>query len=409
MWLDRLLNSVGLERRDHSLSAWSPELAALFGAQPSAAGVSVTAETAMRSPTFLACTRLIAETLGSLPIHVFEKGPNGERTRASDHPVSQLLSGDWAPWESGCDTRTALQVDVILHGQAFARVLKANGKPREIHRLEPSAVAVDRSGPEPVFRTKINGEEERLDWREVVFVSTPGSAPGRPMSLVNLLREAIGLDLVMAEHQGRIFANGARPAGLLKAGPNKIGAEQLEFLRKQFSDHAGAKSGKTLILEDGFDFKELQFNSVDLQFLELRRLAGQDIARGMKVPGTLVGDLERATWRNVEELNRQFVTVTLLPWIERWTGALARVLLTPVERQTLYLEFIPEDLLRGDITARFTAYRQAAGGAFLTPNEIRELENRSPIDGGDKLILQAGQSGSADQPSAAPAKPRAVA
>lgn len=409
MWLDNVLNLIGLERRDSRLSAWTPELAAIFGATPTAAGVSVTAETAMQSPTFCAAVRVIAETLGAMPIHVYEKGANGARDRVGDHPASDLLGGNWAPWESGTDTRTALQVDCILHGEAFARLLRVGNRPKELHRLDPRSVTVDRSGTEPVFKVKIGSQVENVDWRHMLYLATPGSAPGRPMCLLHLLREAIGLDLVMAQHQSRVFSKGARPSGVLKAGPNKVSVEQLEFLRKQFNDHAGDQSGKTLILEDGFQFEQMQFSSVDLQFLELRRLAGQDIARGMKVPATLVGDFDRAVWKNVEELQRQFLTMTLLPWIERWTGALSRVLLAPDERQTMYLEFVVEDLLRGDITARFTAYRQAAGGAFLTPNEIRALENRPPIDGGDQLILQAGQTGSADEPPAVPAKPRVVA
>lgn len=407
-WLDSALRTIGLERRDSRLSDWTPALAAIFGA-PTAAGVSVTPESALTSPTFCAAVRVIAETLGAMPIHIYEKGPDGARDRVSDHPAAELLGGDWSPWEGGVDTRTALQVDCILHGEAFARVLRVGTRPKEIHRLDPRGVTIDRSGSEPVFKVKINGQVESLDWREVVYLSTPGSAPGRPMCLLHLSREAIALDLVMARHQSRVFSKGARPSGLLKAGPNKISPEQLAFLRKQFEDHGGDSSGGTLILEDGFDFTQLQFSSVDLQFLELRRLAGQDISRALKVPATLVGDFDRAVWKNVEELQRQFLTMTLLPWIERWTGALSRVLLTPTERQSMYLEFVVEDLLRGDITARFTAYRQAAGGAFLTPNEIRALENRSPIEGGDKLILQAGQVGSDDAPPAVPAKPRAVA
>lgn len=408
MWLDRALNFIGLQRRDHGLSAWSPELAAIFGATPTAAGVAVTPETALQSPTFLACVRVIAETLGAMPIHLYEKGQDGARERVSDHPAADLLGGDWSPWESSTDTRTALQVDVILHGEAFGLVIRAGGRPKEIHRLDPRGCSVDRSGDEPVIKAKINGAERRIDWRDVIHIATPGAAGGRAMSLTNMLREAIGLDLIMAQHQSRIFANGARPSGVLKY-KGKVGTEFLERLRAQFASHSGSGSGSTIILEDGMDFDALTMKSVDLQFLELRKLAGQDIARGMKVPGTLVGDLERATWRNVEELNRQFLQMTLLPWIERWTGALTRALLTPAERRTMYLEFLPEDLLRGDITARFTAYRQAAGGAFLTPNEVRQLENRSPIEGGDQLILQAGQSGSADEPPVAPPKPRAVA
>jgi HK97 family phage portal protein len=155
-----------------------------------------------------------------------------------------------------------------------------------------------------------------------------------------------------------------------------------------------------MILEDGMDFAQIAFSSVDLQFLELRRFAVQEIARVLRVPLTLVGDFDRAVWRNVEELARQFVTTTLMPWAEIWQAGLERILLTPDERRSHFIEPVFDDMLRGDIAARFTAYRQAGGGAWLTRNEIRALDNRPPVPGADDLILQAGQ---ADEPPPAPA------
>ena len=119
------------------------------------------------------------------------------------------------------------------------------------------------------------------------------------------------------------------------------------------------------------------------------------------MPGTLIGDLERATWRNVEELARQFLQFTLLPWLEVWQAAFTRTLLKPEERGDFFLEFVVDDLLRADLAARFAAYRNAVGGAWLTPNEARRLDNRPPVEGGDTLIRQAGQSetGAPESPS----------
>ncbi len=392
--LDRLASLFRLERRSRLTDA---EALMIFGAQPTSSGVSVTAQTALRSPATLGCVRVIAETIGSLPVHLYRRAEDGSRQRDRDHPSAALLAGEWAPWAGGTDVRTAMQMDALLHGAGYALVIRTGGRPREIHRLDPTQTAIDMTGSEPVFSSKVNGVETVYDWRDILYIATPGSAPGRSLCLIDAAREAIGLDLIMAQHQGRIFAGGARPSGVLKTGKGKLSNERMEFLRAQFNATYGGvdKSGRTVILEDEWDFKATQFNSVDMQFLELRKLAAQDIARAFKVPGTLVGDLDRGTWRNVEELSRQFVQMTLLPWLEVWQGALMRTLLTPEERRDLFAEFVVDDLLRGDLVARFTAFRQAIGGSWLTPNEARQMENRAPIEGGDKLILQAGQ-GAAD-------------
>ena len=257
----------------------------------------------------------------------------------------------------------------------------------------PRDVTRDTAGPEPRFCCRENGVDRVLDWRDVLFLPTPGSIGGRVVCLVHLAREAIALDLVMAEHQARLFSNGAHPSGVLKYGKT-LGPEVAKRLRESFqaSQAGGANSGKTLVLEDGMAFEPLQFSSTDSQFMELRRLVTQEIARAFKVPGTLIGDLDRATWRNVEELMRQFVQTCLMPWAEIWQAALERVLLTPEERREYFIEAVFDDLLRGDLAGRFAAYRQATGGAWLTPNEVRALDNRPPVDGGDELIRQAGQA-----------------
>lgn len=390
--LQALKRRLGIETRSALVNP-SPDLFALFGGLPTAAGMSVNAETALRSPTTLAACRAIAESMGALPLHLFRRGADGARERDGEHPAARLLAGDWAPWAGSVEMRTALQFDALLHGAGYALVVRVGGQARELHRLDPRNVTPDTTGTEPRFKVRENGVERLVDWRDILRIATPGSTYDRLVNLITLAREAIALDLVMAEHQSRLFANGARPSGLLKY-PKALGAESMKRIRESFeaTHGGGANSGRTLILEDGLDFEALQFSSADAQFLELRRFVIQEIARAFKVPGTLIGDLERATWRNVEELMRQFVQTTLMPWAEVWQSALERVLLTPDERREFFIEAVFDDLLRGDLAARFTAYRQATGGSWLTPNEIRALDNRPPIEGGDELIRQAGQA-----------------
>ncbi|MCK9542484.1 MAG: phage portal protein [Novosphingobium sp.] len=395
--INRLRNIFGFERK--SLANPSPELLSLFGAVPTAAGISVSADTALRSPTTLASCRAISESIGSLPFHLYRRSDDGTRERDNTHSAAAILAGDWCPWAGGVETRTGMQLDALLHGAAYGLIIRANGQAREIHRLDPRCVTRDTTGPEPRFKVQENGVERVLDWRDVLYIPTPGSIGNRLVCLVNLCREAIAIDMAMSEHQGRLFGNGARPSGVLKYG-KMVGPDLAKRLRESFnSTHAGAANGgRTMILEDGMSFEPMQFSSVDLQFIDLRRFVIQEIARAFKVPGTLIGDLDRATWRNVEELMRQFVQTCLMPWAEVWQSALERVLLSPEERREYFIEAVFDDMVRGDITARFTAYRQAAGGAWLTRNEIRQLDNRPPVEGGDELILQAGQGDAAPVP-----------
>lgn len=370
----------------------------LVASAPTAAGPTVNAETAMRSPTALACSRALAETLGSLPCHVYRRTADGGRERAREHPADEALNGFSNPWTPAPHLRTQLQYDALFFGAGYARVVRVGGTVREVHRLDPRSVTVriaDDGEPSYEFRPKSGGVEV-LSWQDVLHLVMPGADVEKPLSILTAAREAIALDLALSAHSGRVFRDGGRPSGVLQS-PRKLAGETLARLKASWTaNHAGEASGRTAILEDGITFEPISRSPVDLQLLELRRFQVEEIARAFRVPAVLINDLERATWRNVEELSSLFRSYCLLPWLEAWEGAIGRALFTADERREYFVEFVLDDLLRADIASRFQAYREAAGGAWLLPNEIRALENRPPVDGGDSLIMQAGQGGAAD-------------
>lgn len=370
---------------------------------PSASGITVTPTLAMRSPTFSAVARVLSESIGSLPWHLYRRGPDGARSRETAHPVARLLSGDWTPWSSSVETRTQLALDVVLHGEAFARVVRAGRgdlQRLELHRLQPGTVTVeiDRLSGEPSYRIGTARGEQRLSFRDMLHVRMPGSAIDRRVSLVDLCREAIGTEIAIERYVAGLFAGGGRPSGLLTV-PAARGSEAREAAKAVWSE-VHRKAGGVALLDDGSKFTPLTFSSVDMQTVELKRLAAQQIAGTAKVPLTLIGNLDRAVWRNIEELNTQYVQHALLPHLEMWKAALERVLLMPDEREFLYIEAEVSDLLRGDLASRFAAYRTASGGSWMTANEIRSREDMPPIAGGDQLVQQAGQTpASGDEPA----------
>jgi HK97 family phage portal protein len=391
------------ERRDSTLSSPDAALLALFAGGWSFTGKPVTPQTAFRSSVAAAAIRVISETSGSLPIHIYRRSPDGSRERDTAHPASALLAGDANPWTGASQLRTQIQMDAILHRYGgFIQVIRAGGKVQELHRLPPGRVTpeinIDTGEPQYAV-TYREGGTRTLSYTDVIHITTPGATFDRPLSLIEMAAPSISLDMTMVEHQARLFANGGRPSGILNMGAGKkLGVAAKEQLQNAWQSFVGGSEngGRTPILEDGLTFQPLTFNSVDLQFLELRRLTIEEVARVFKVPATLLGVLDRATWRNVEELARQFLQMCLLPWLELWQSALDRALFTKDERKDYFCEFVVDDLLRGDLLTRFVALRNAVGGAWMTANEARRLNNRPLVEGGDELILQAGQTASPD-------------
>jgi phage portal protein BeeE len=63
------------------------------------------------------------------------------------------------------------------------------------------------------------------------------------------------------------------------------------------------------------------------------------------------------------------------------------------------VRFSTDHLVRADIHARFAAYTSARQGGWMSANEIREMENLAPVDGGD--TVQATPVGGAPNPDGA--------
>jgi HK97 family phage portal protein len=387
---DRLKTLFGRETKA-ALATPSPELIALFGAAPSASGVTVTPETAMRCAAVYASVKVIAESVAQLPLHLYRRNADGGKERAADHPLAELLNGQANDWTSAFEFRLFMQSALCLHGNAYAFINRSNGAITELIPIpSPSVnVTVDPVTMEPAYRVATSdGGQHDYDRTEIFHLRALGTSPHVGLSPIVQMREAIGLALAMEEHGARIFGEGARPGGVFKYGKT-LGPDALKRLRESFNAaHAGgSKSGKTLILEDGMDFAPLQFTSVDLQFLELRRHQVAEIARGFRIPLHLLQDLERTTHANAESMGQQFLSLTLLPWLKCWEGAIRRALLTPEERADYYAEFLTDDLARADLAARFDAYAKAVTNGLLSPNEVRAAENRAPYPGGDQFRL----------------------
>jgi HK97 family phage portal protein len=373
-----------------------------------ASQIAVTPLTAMRCVPVLAGCRIRCESLGSLPIHLYQRDANGDKEKAVDHPLYKLLHDRPNGWTSAVDFIEQIEEDSIAFGSGYAFANRSgDGDIAELIRLNPTAVAVeyDMVTMEPRYRVTLAGKGQRVfAWQDILHVRSFGG-----FSALRQAAEAIGLCMAMEKHAGNLFGNGARPSGILTA-PKSVSPEDFERLAaswKNINHKDGTNAGGTAVLEDGLSFVPLTFNSVDLQFQELRMFQVLEIARALGVPPSMLFDFSRATWANAEEMAQAFVTFTLLPRTKMWEGAIAR-LLSAEEQASYYAEFNVDALVRADIAQRFAAYAQAIAARILNPNEARARENMAPYVGGEVYANPNIESAAPALPAPRP-KPRVVA
>ena len=366
----------------------------LASASVTASGIAVSPTKALECPAVARGVAVRCEVLGMLPLHLFERLDGGGKERAEGHPLEKLLSGRPNGWTSAPAFLMQLERDALLHdigGIAIANRV-GDGRIHELVRIKPGAAQVEEDDAgEPRYRVTLkNGQQRVYAWRDVLHIENIGG-----VSPIRQAREAIGIAMAMASHAGLLFANGARPSGVLET-KEKLQEPVLKRLKESWTKfHTGEASGGTAILESGLTFKPLTFNSVDAQFEQLRQFQVVEIARVLGVPPSLLFDFGRATWGNAEQMAQSFMTFTLLPRLRLWAGAVSR-LMSAEEQEEFFPEFIVDAVAMAELSARFAAYASAISSRILNPNEVRAMENRPPYVGGERFENPNTTSGSAE-------------
>jgi len=376
------------ETRGEAYSLDNPFVAhVLGGAGPTVAGVDVGLATALKCSVSHACIRIVAETLAQLPVHLYRR-KGDDRERATDHPAYRLVAKMANPWTPASEFRLIVGTHYAAAGNGYGFIVRDDaGRPVELIQLDSRNVAVKQNPLtlEPVYTvTTEDGQTRDHSRRDVFHVRGMGLSVYKGESPVTLAREAIGLALTLETHCAGLFGRGAKPSGILKH-PKAIGETTFKRLKASFSGWytGNANAGRTMILEDGVEFQQLQLSSVDAQTLEMRRHQIAEVSRFWRIPLTMLNELDRATHNNAEAMGQQFIAFCLLPILRLWTDALALSLLTEDEREEYYFEFLLDDLARAEIAKRFEAYSKAINSGVLNPNEARSMENRPGYQGGE--------------------------
>lgn len=375
--------SVGLS----DYAAWT----SMFGGLAPIAGPAVNPTSAMSVPVVKACVELIAGAIGSLPVKVYRSAANGGRDEATDHPAFDLVHDFSSDFQDAGQLRQQLVVDALLRGAGFGLVRRdADGFPFEILRIPPEAVTIlsDPATGEPWFKIAFASGAETVSHADMIHVPAPCTLDGiTGIAPIQRAKNAISLALAMEAHASRIFAKGARPSGILSFPPTaRLGGKGAENALASFEHQtAGDNSGRPAVLYDGATWTSLEYSTVDLQFSELRAAQTHEIARAFSVPPTLIGELAKATLSNSETMGRQFLTLTLMPWITTIRAAYRRVLLTRDERRAYSIDFVLDGLLRADSDKRAAFYAALRAAGVVTANEIRALENLPAHDDGNSL------------------------
>ncbi len=362
-----------------------------------ASGAVITPDSAMRITAVMVCVRILAETLASIPLNVYRRLNNGGKERATDHPLWPLLHDQPNTWQTSFEWREMMMGHLALRGNGYSEIISDRaGRPLALEPIHPDRVECERLANGKIrylVRVENNAFNKRTISQDNMFHIRTFSSDGlKGLSPIALHAEAIGYVKTADEYGARFFGDDARPGGAI-THPETLSDTVRKNLRTSWiAQHAGSGKAHTpAIFEEGMGWEKIGVSPEEAQFLETRKYGKGDIASAIyRIPLHMVGLLDNATFTNIEHQSLEFVKYTMLPWFRRFETSADRDLVT---EDDIFVEFLVDGLLRGDVQARSQSLQIQKQNGVLSANEWRIMENRNPVEGGDEYAVAANIAG----------------
>lgn len=356
------------------------------------AGQPVNERTVMQLSTVWACVRLIAETISTLPLGLYERTDNG-RIPARQHPLYNLIrqspnadSTATVFWES-------MIVSMLMRGNGFAELQYIGQRLVAIGFLDRRRLGIHRDarGNTEYRYTEKDGTQRVIQPSRIFRIPGFTLDGNWGVSAIEYGAQVFGSALAASGAANSTFEKGLAPTVAFTM-QQVLKPDQRKDFRESMKEVSGAlNAGKSPLLEGGMDAKIIGVNPKDAQLLESRNFSVQEICRWFRVPPWMVGHTEKSTsWgTGIEQQLIGFLTFTLRPWLTRIEQAINKELLSPTDRLRYYAEFSIEGLLRADSAGRSEFYSKMVNNGLMTRDEVRVKENLTPHGGNaDVLTVQ---------------------
>lgn len=339
-----------------------------------------------------ACIATIASDIAKLPPKIRRENPDGSSEAFEHHPAARVL---WTPngYQTRVDFWGQFMASALFTGNAYALLVRdSRNVVSQMHLLDPRQV---RPLIAPDGSIWYETRQER-----VIEALAAKYIPARDMlhhRLLCLAHPLLGVTPLFAggysaqtgqqiqQNSLAFFSNMSRASGVLTT-PDKISEAQLLRIKTEWEQNfkAGAL-GRAAVLSGGLKWEPLSITAADAQLIEQLRWSVEDVARCFRVPMYMISDAAKISYKNSEQLARNYYTQTLQYHLESIEARIAAAfdLTGPV-----YCEFDLDALLRMELDIRMTAYKEAITAGILTINEARRREQLPPKEGGDEPLVQ---------------------
>lgn len=394
----RLLNSIGLapirqfsqefEELRGSLNNPNVPLSQVtldfFGGQESEAGVNVNQDVALTLSAVYRANKILCDTIASVPVNVFEKTSNGKEV-AIEHDAQFLIHSEPNPIHTSFSWREMMQGNYNFFGNALSFIHRnGRGVPVYLEPIRNEQIKNIRKNRFDIwFEIELEGQDRWVSNLDIVNIANFSKDGVTGIGALEAARQNIGSGIAQRDYGARFFKNDATSGLILINKITKSMSKQQkednisewQRFRTKSNQHGSA------VLTGEWDVKNITIPPDQAQFIQTQNLTVVDVGRFFGVQPHLLFNLERSTFNNIEHQSIEFVTHTILGIVKKWENELNRKLFTPSERKEgkYFVKFNLNGLLQADVKSRAEFYRTGIQNGFISPNEVRGLEDMDKI------------------------------
>jgi len=340
-----------------------------------------------------ACIAIISGDLAKLPPRILKRNPDGSKSEHPNHPAQRVL---WYPnaYQTRVDFWGQFMASCLFTGNTYVLLIRdERGVVSQMHILDPRRVSVLVGDDGSVFYRI--GQEKLAELLERDIIPARDIMHHRLLTLTHPLvgitpLYAAGVSAMtgqtIQQNSYAFFANMSRASGVLTA-PGKISPDLATRLKTEWdTNFKGGQMGRTAVLGEGMKWEPLTISAADAQLIEQLRWSVEDVARCFRVPSYMLTDASKVSFKNTEQLARNYYSQTLQYHIESIEARIDQAFDLAGD---VYAEFDLTAMLRMELDARMTAYREGIQSGVLTINEARAMEELKPMEGGNEPLVQA--------------------
>ncbi len=362
-------------------------------------GIGYRNKSELREVTYYTCMKILSETMGKLPIKVYEWKKKQGRVRADPDSTSKLLNGRPNPHMTPSIFFATVENNRNHFGNGYVwiqRKISRNGSENMglwIMQSDCVTPIYDNTG---IFggQGKIYYQyTDPLDGEMYVFPEMDVMHLKTSMTLDGLtgipVRDMLGYVVEGASQSQQYMSNlykGGMTASMALQYAGEIDDSKIKLLQKKYDKYlSGPKNaGKIVPVPAGMQLQPLNYKLTDAQFFELKKYSALQIAGAFGVKPNQINDYEKSSYANSEMQQLSFLVDTMLFPLKQYEEELTYKLYIGTEKSCKFNE---KAILRTDSKTQMEILAQGVQNGMRKVNEARELLDLPRDPDGDVLLM----------------------